>query len=94
MIGKHKEELFMKKGYKAIAVTLSMVLALTGVVGGAPMKGEAKAKIKLNKKKVTLTVGKSVKLKLKGTGKKARWSSSNESVAMVSSTGKVMAVSV
>ena len=84
----------MKKGYKAIAVTLSMVLALTGVVGGAPMKGEAKAKIKLNKKKVTLTVGKSVKLKLKGTGKKARWSSSNESVAMVSSTGKVMAVSV
>ena len=84
----------MKKGYKAIAVTLSMVLALTGVVGGAPMKGEAKAKIKLNKKKVTLTVGKSVKLKLKGTGKKAKWSSSNESVAMVSSTGKVMAVSV
>lgn len=84
----------MKKGYKAIAVTLSMVLALTGVVGGAPMKGKAKAKIKLNKKKVTLTVGKSVKLKLKGTGKKARWSSSNESVAMVSSTGKVMAVSV
>jgi hypothetical protein len=94
MIGKHKEEAFMKKGYKAIAVTLSMVLALTGVVGGAPMKGEAKAKIKLNKKKVTLTVGKSVKLKLKGTGKKAKWSSSNESVAMVSSTGKVMAVSV
>lgn len=84
----------MKKGYKAIAVTLSMVLALTGVVGGAPMKGKAKAKIKLNKKKVTLTVGKSVKLKLKGTGKKAKWSSSNESVAMVSSTGKVMAVSV
>lgn len=84
----------MKKGYKAIAVALSMVLALTGVVGGAPMKGEAKAKIKLNKKKVTLTVGKSVKLKLKGTGKKAKWSSSNESVAMVSSTGKVMAVSV
>ena len=75
-------------------MTLSMVLALTGVVGGAPMKGEAKAKIKLNKKKVTLTVGKSVKLKLKGTGKKAKWSSSNESVAMVSSTGKVMAVSV
>lgn len=84
----------MKKGYKAIAVTLSMVLALTGVVGGTPVKGEAKAKIKLNKKKVTLTVGKSVKLKLKGTGKKAKWSSSNESVAMVSSTGKVMAVSV
>lgn len=84
----------MKKGYKAIAVTLSMVLALTGVVGGAPMKDKAKAKIKLNKKKVTLTVGKSVKLKLKGTGKKAKWSSSNESVAMVSSTGKVMAVSV
>ena len=84
----------MKKGYKVIAVTLSMVLALTGIVGEASVNSQAKAKIKLNKKKVTLTVGKSVKLKLKGTGQKAKWSSSKESVAMVSSTGKVIAVSV
>ncbi len=90
--GKNKEELVMKRGYKAIAVTLSMVLAATGIMAGSPAKSEAKAKIKLNKKKVTLTVGKSVKLKLKGTGKKAKWSSSNENVAMVSSSGKVMAL--
>lgn len=84
----------MKKGYKVIAVTLSMVLALIGIVGEASVNSQAKAKIRLNKKKVTLTVGKSVKLKLKGTGQKAKWSSSKESVAMVSSTGKVIAVSV
>lgn len=82
----------MKRGNKAIAVTLSLALATTGILVGSPVKSDAKPKIALNKKKVTLTVGKSVKLKLKGTGKKAKWSSSNENVAMVSSSGKVMAL--
>lgn len=82
----------MKRGNKAIAVTLSLALATTGILVGSPVKSDAKTKIALNKKKVTLTVGKSVKLKLKGTGKKAKWSSSNENVAMVSSSGKVMAL--
>ena len=49
------------------------------------------AKIKLNKKSLTLTVGKTYKLKVKGTKKKVKWSSSNKKVATVSKKGKVKA---
>lgn len=47
------------------------------------------AKVKLNKKTVTINVGKTVQLKIKGTSKKAKWSSSNKNVATVSKKGKV-----
>jgi endo-1,4-beta-xylanase len=50
-----------------------------------------KTKVKLNKKKVTLYVGKSVRLKVKGTKKKAKWKSSSKKVATVSSKGTVKA---
>lgn len=52
---------------------------------------EVEAAVKLNKKKVTLYVGKSTTLKVKGTKKKAKWTSSNKKVATVSSKGKVKA---
>ena len=51
----------------------------------------AKARPKLNKKKVTITVGTTVKLKMKNTKKKVKWSSSKKSVATVSKKGKVKA---
>lgn len=50
-----------------------------------------KVKLKLNKKKVTLFVGKSVRLKVKGTKKKVKWKSSKKKVATVTSKGKVKA---
>ena len=46
-------------------------------------------KPKLNKKKVTLYVGKSVRLKVKGAGKKVKWKSSNKRYAKVNSKGVV-----
>ena len=49
------------------------------------------ASIRLNKKNVTLTAGKSVVLKVKGTSKKVTWRSSNKKVATVSVKGKVVA---
>ena len=52
---------------------------------------EAASKVKLNKKKVTLYVGKTTTLKLKGTKQKIKWSSSNKTIATVSSKGKVKA---
>lgn len=52
---------------------------------------KVEAAVKLNKKKVTLYVGKSTTLKVKGTKKKAKWTSSNKKVATVSSKGKVKA---
>ena len=54
----------------------------------------ANAAVKLNKKKVTLTVGKTVQLKVKGTKAKVNWSSTNKNVAVVNKKGKVSAKSV
>lgn len=50
-----------------------------------------KVKVALNKKSITLYVGKTQKLKVNGTKKKVKWSSSKKSVASVSSSGKVTA---
>jgi peroxiredoxin len=52
------------------------------------------ATVKLNKTKKTLTVGKSVKLKLKNAKGTVAWKSTDDAVATVSSTGKVKAVGV
>lgn len=49
------------------------------------------ASVKLNKKKLTLNTYEKYTLKLKGTKKKAKWSTSNKSIATVSSKGKVTA---
>ena len=49
------------------------------------------AKIKINKTKLTLKVGQTYKLKVKGTKKKVKWTSSKKSIATVSKKGKVKA---
>lgn len=49
------------------------------------------ASVKLNKTKYTLVKGSTYKLKISGTKKKVKWSSSNKSVATVNSKGKVTA---
>ncbi len=71
--------------------TIASLLALTLVVGGClmPSTDSQAAKIKLNKKKVTIKAGSKVKLKLKGTKKKVKWSSNKKSVASVSKKGVV-----
>lgn len=47
------------------------------------------AKIRLNKTKVTIKVGQTYKLKVKGTKKKVKWTSSKKSVVSVSKKGKI-----
>ena len=47
--------------------------------------------IRLNKTKYTLFVGKTFKLKIKGTNQKVKWSTSNKKIATVNSSGKVTA---
>ena len=75
---------------RSIALILCFALTLSMLI--KPELSEAKtSKPRLNKKKVTLYVGKSVRLKVKGTKKKAKWKSSNKKVAAVSSKGKVSA---
>lgn len=52
----------------------------------------AASKVKLNKTDVALTVGDTVRLKVKGTKKKAKWSSSNKCIAKVNKKGLVTAL--
>lgn len=52
---------------------------------------EAATKVKLNKTKATIEVGKSLTVKINGTKSKVTWTSTNKKVATVSNKGKVVA---
>lgn len=78
----------MKYMKKILVFALVVVLTVTLL----PMtQASAKAKTKLNRKKITVYVGKTVKLKVKNkhTKKKVKWKSKNKKVATVSKKGKV-----
>ena len=68
----------------AIVTPIAMPTSVNMIVSAAT--------VKLNKKTVSLYVGKSTTLTLSGTKEKVKWSSSDEDVAIVSSSGKVKAV--
>ena len=70
---------------KRITSSLLVLLLLLSIL----VPSNAQAAIKLNKSKATVNVGKTLQLKLTGTSKKATWSTSNKSVAIVTSKGKV-----
>ena len=66
---------------KATAVVLAASLLLPSVI---PADTQAKAKIRLSAKKISLKVGQTKKLKVKGTKKKVVWKSSKKKIASVS----------
>ena len=78
-------------------ITLCMVLFVAGAftlpAQFAPMDAHAAAKTKvtISKKKATVIKDMTLQLKVKGTKKKAKWSSGKKSVATVSKKGKVTA---
>ena len=72
---------------KKLIVLLTWILFVSLFV---PVSVHA-ATVKLNKKTVTLEVGKTTTLKVTGTKKKVTWSSSNKKVATVTKKGKVSA---
>lgn len=76
--------------YKRL-LTGFLIFSLCISFGVGVIQTNAAGKIKLNKTKVSLKVGKTVKLKVYGTKKKVRWISKKKSVATVSATGKVQA---
>lgn len=83
----------MKK--KLIALVLCTTICMGGVSSPAQAK-KVSNKISLKKSKVTLTVGKTCKLKLKSASKKkvkkiVKWKSSNKKIATVTANGKVKA---
>ena len=74
----------MKKKWSFLILFTIMVMLLA-----VPSQA---AKVKLNKGKATVVVGKTVKLKATGTTSKVKWSSSNKKVATVSASGKVKGI--
>lgn len=74
---------------REIAVFLVLVFIFSGIT--EPQYVFAAKKVTLNRKKVVITVGKKVKLKLKNTKKKVKWTSLNKAVASVNKKGLVKA---
>ena len=79
----------MKKFYKTIAFIIVIVLMINTFLQSPSIF--ASKKIKLNKTKITLLVGKTYKLKLKNNKRKIKWTSSKKKVATVSNKGKIKA---
>ncbi len=73
----------MRRFLYGVLVILLCVVGLSGQ--------PAQAKTRLNKTKLTISVGQKVTLKVKGSRKKVKWSSSNKKVATVNQKGKVRA---
>lgn len=84
-----------KKLLIAMMIALSTLIIIPATVpifeGGYIAQA---ASIKINAKKKTLNVKQTYTLKISGTKKKVKWSSSNKKVATVSSKGKVTAKKV
>lgn len=78
-------EVLMKRFQALLLVT---ALSISSIV--TTPNAEAAA-LKLNQTSVTLSMGKSTTLKVKGTKAKVKWHSSKKTVATVSSSGKVYA---
>ena len=76
------------KKFYMIIMTLLLVVSMLPL---SMTNAEAANKVKLNYKKVTMNVGKTKRLKVKGTKKKVQWKSSRKSVATVSKKGVVKA---
>ena len=79
-----------QKCFKRIGVLLTTFLLIVMCLAVDTTTVSA-AKIKLSKTKITLTQGKKYQLKVKGTKKKAKWSSTKKSVATVNKKGVVTA---
>ncbi len=74
--------------YKSMAIALVGVMVLSATTTSVPVVTAKKAP-RLSRKKVTIAVGKSIRLKVKNNHKKVRWSSSQKKIATVSAKGIV-----
>ena len=79
-----------KKVLKAAAWAMAFTMVVTGAE--IPVSVTAARKPKLNRKKATLRVGKTIRLRVKNVGKKkVKWSSSKKKIATVNKKGIVKA---
>jgi dipeptidyl aminopeptidase/acylaminoacyl peptidase len=79
----------MKKGKRIFVYALAAALTV-GLMQSGAAAAKKSSKNAINKKRVTLTAGTSVRLRVKGvSAKKVKWSSSKKSVAVVNKKGIV-----
>ncbi len=78
----------MKKIEKTMFVLLTCALIVSALPSNLSL---AAKKVRLNKTKMTLKVGQTASLKIKGTKKKVKWSSNKKIIAAVSKKGVVKA---
>lgn len=69
---------------------MAPMLAIALVFALLPNGVQAASKPKLNKKKITVYVGQSTTLKVKGASGKVAWSTKNKKIAKVSKAGKII----
>ena len=82
----------LKKFLLATIIVISALIVAPKIVPGWETAYTTQAvSIKINKKSKTIYEGNTYTLKVTGTKKKVKWSSSNKSVATVSLKGKVTA---
>ena len=75
-------------------ISFVLILAIISIAFLGVSTETVSAKVKINKKKVTIRKTQTVKLKVNGTKKKVKWSSKNKSIATVSKKGIVKAKKV
>ncbi len=80
-----------KRLLQMLALVMALAVLSPSIIPLSYSSVAQAATIKLSKKTLTLEVGKSQTLKITGTTAKVTWSSSNKSVATVSTKGKVTA---
>lgn len=81
----------MNKNFKMCAMAFALIASLFCNACMTSVAAQASDKITINKKSITLYIGETSTLKVKGTSKTPVWSSSKKSVVTVSSTGKISA---
>lgn len=83
-----------KKLFTTLCLVFAVMLVVPYVAPTAPtaITAQAAQTVKISKTKATLVKGQTLQLKVTGTSKTVKWSTSKTSVATVSSSGKVTAV--
>ena len=84
---KKRRSSIMKKTKRNISIVLIFAILFALM----PKQVYAIKKVRLNKSKLSLYVGKKYTLKVKNTNKKVKWSSTKKKIATVTKKGKVIA---
>lgn len=82
----------MKKTIKWGKISIIFVFILSVIMLNILGVSDTDAKVRINKRKITIYVGNTLQLKMLGTKKKVKWSSNKKKIATVTKKGKIKGV--